>query len=80
MLYLSEDFNTMKEITLKIPDQKLDFFMELVKQLGLEISEASTIVVHEWQKEEVLNRIKNTPTEAYIPWKEAKEQLHHKTV
>jgi hypothetical protein len=26
----------MKEITLKIPDSKLNFFMELVKQLGFE--------------------------------------------
>lgn len=26
----------MKEVTLKIPDSKLNFFMELVKQLGFE--------------------------------------------
>ncbi|WP_041628117.1 hypothetical protein [Owenweeksia hongkongensis] len=28
----------MKEVTLKIPDKKLGFFMELVKQLGFEVS------------------------------------------
>ena len=27
----------MKEITLKIPDTKFSFFMELVKQLGIEV-------------------------------------------
>jgi len=29
----------MKEVTLKIPDQKFDFFMNLVKELGFEVSE-----------------------------------------
>gem|GEM_PF-743829 len=29
----------MKEITLKVPDQKVDFVLELIKQLGLEVSE-----------------------------------------
>jgi hypothetical protein len=28
----------MKEITLKIPDQKVDFILELIEQLGLEVS------------------------------------------
>ncbi|WP_373056807.1 hypothetical protein [Zunongwangia sp. H14] len=31
----------MREITLKIPDKKLSFFLELVEQLGFEISRDS---------------------------------------
>ena len=33
----------MKEITLKVPDQKIEFFLELVKELGIEISQEYTI-------------------------------------
>jgi len=29
----------MKEITLKIPDDKIDFYMELFERLGLQIQE-----------------------------------------
>jgi len=29
----------MKEITLKIPDDKFDFFIKLAKELGIKISE-----------------------------------------
>lgn len=32
----------MKQITLNIPDNKLPFFLELAKQLGLEIAEEKT--------------------------------------
>lgn len=33
----------MKEITLKIPDHKVDFVMKLIEQLGLEISDGPEI-------------------------------------
>jgi hypothetical protein len=32
----------MKQITLNIPDKKLPFFIELAKQLGLEIAKEET--------------------------------------
>lgn len=34
----------MKEVTLKIPDNKVEFFMELIKQLGLEFSEEKDVL------------------------------------
>lgn len=34
----------MKEVTLKIPDNKVEFFIELIKALGLEISEEEDIL------------------------------------
>lgn len=46
----------MKEITLKVPDIKLQFFLELIDQLGIEISEKSDIP--RWQQVEVRKRIK----------------------
>lgn len=45
----------MKEITLKIPDKKVEFFMELVKELGFEVQEE--IEIPEEQQEEVNKRL-----------------------
>ena len=45
----------MKEITLRISDSKLSFFMELVKQLGVEVVDDSPIP--QWQKDQVRQSI-----------------------
>jgi hypothetical protein len=68
----------MKEITLKIPDKKLGFFMELVKQLGFEVTK-DDVVIPEEHKVIVRERIKNAKPEDYIPWEEARTQLKFKT-
>lgn len=44
----------MKEITLRISDKKLSFFLELVNQLGLEVVEQEEYVIPQWQQEQVL--------------------------
>lgn len=49
----------MKEIILKVPDQKVDFVLELVKQLGLEV-ESDAIEIPEEHKEIVRERIKKS--------------------
>ncbi|MCB9447327.1 MAG: addiction module protein [Flavobacteriales bacterium] len=33
----------MKEVTVKIPDKRFGFFVELIKQLGLEVTEQPDI-------------------------------------
>lgn len=66
----------MKEITLKIPEKKIDFYIELFKQLGIEISEEHEI--SEEQKNIVRERIKLSKPEELIPWSEAKKQLSFK--
>ncbi|PWH81250.1 hypothetical protein [Brumimicrobium oceani] len=55
----------MKEITLKIPEDKFDFFMEVFNQLGLETSDKD-FEIPEWQKEVVLDRIKNAKEEDFF--------------
>lgn len=67
----------MAEITLKIPDTKLKFFMELVKQLGFEVS-VRDLHIPEEHKELVRDRIKTAKKEDYIPWEEARKQLKFK--
>jgi hypothetical protein len=68
----------MKEITLKIPEDKYDFFMEVFNQLGLEVSD-DDFVIPEWQKEVVLERIKKNKEEDLIPWEEARKQFKFKS-
>ena len=66
----------MKEVTLKIPDKKLDFFMELIKQLGFEISEE--VGIPEEHKAIVRERIKTAKPEDMVSWKEARKQFTFK--
>lgn len=66
----------MKEVTLKIPDKKLNFFMELIKQLGFEVSEEAE--VPEEHKAIVRERIKTAKAEDMVPWKDALKQFTFK--
>lgn len=66
----------MKEVTLKIPDKKLGFFMELIKQLGFEVSEE--VEIPEEHKAIVRERIKSAKSEDMVPWKEARKQFSFK--
>ncbi len=67
----------MKEVTLKIPDNKYQFFMELVRHLGFENAEEPNIP--EEHKAIVRERIKNSKPEELIPWQEARKQLRFKS-
>lgn len=66
----------MKEVTLKIPDNKLSFFMELIKQLGFEVTQE--VEIPEEQKKIVRERISSAKPEDMIPWKDARKQLTFK--
>lgn len=66
----------MKEVTLKIPDKKLNFFLELVTQLGFEVNHAEEI--HEEHKSIVIERIKTAKPEDMIAWKDARKQFTFK--
>jgi hypothetical protein len=67
----------MKEVTLRIPDNKYQFFMELVRNLGFE--NAEVLNIPEEHKVIVRERIKNSKPEELIPWQEARKQLRFKT-
>ena len=47
----------MKEIVLKVPEQKLNFFMELVKLLGFEVVRETESEIPQEHKELVRTRI-----------------------
>ena len=68
----------MKEITLKVPDQKVDFVLQLIEQLGLETSTALEEIPEE-HKAIVRERIKTSKPEDLIPWEEARKQFTFKS-
>ncbi len=65
----------MKEVTLKIPEKKIAFFMELVRQLGLEVSLQTDIP--EEHRSIVRDRIKKSAKnpERLLDWEEVKDNL-----
>lgn len=67
----------MKEVTLRIPDKKLGFFMELMRQMGFEVTEE--IEVPEEHISIVRERVKTAKAEDMVSWKEARKQLTFKS-
>lgn len=65
----------MKEITLRISDSKLSFFMELVKQLGVEVVDDSPIP--QWQKDQVRQSIQEIKegTAELTEWEAIKKDI-----
>lgn len=63
----------MKEVTLRIPEKKFNFFMELMEQLGFEIT--SPAEIPEEDKTVVRERIRKTEAhpERLLDWERVKD-------
>ncbi len=70
----------MKKITLNVPDQKVDFVMQLIEQLGLEAS-AEFEKIPEEHKAIVRERIKLSEEnpERLLDWEEVRKQFTFKS-
>lgn len=66
----------MKEITLRIPEENLDFFMELIKKLGIEVTDE--VEISEEHKAIVRERVRTARSEDMVPWEEARKRLKFK--
>lgn len=66
----------MKEITLRIPDQKLDFVLELIEQLGLEVS-SEEMEIPEEHKAIVRERVQKSKAnpERLLDWEKVKDSF-----
>lgn len=66
----------MKEITLRIPEQKLVFFMELIEYLGFEVSEEVDIPME--HKEAVRARMAKSSLnpERLLDWEESQHNFN----
>lgn len=63
----------MKKVVLEIPDQKYDFFMDLIEQLGLETSGEPEI--RPSHKEIVRERIKTEKSGKAVTWSQARKEF-----
>ena len=63
----------MKELTVQIPEDKLSFFKELMKQLGLEIKEEATIPAEVVST--VRERISTINKSSLEDWEDVKKSL-----
>jgi hypothetical protein len=66
----------MKEITFKVPDQKVNLFLELAEQLGIEVSNEQDLLP-DWQKEQLDKVLSDHDNGAlhYSDWQEVKNEL-----
>jgi hypothetical protein len=75
-------YTQMKEIIIKVPENKFEFALELIKSLGFKFSfkkeEKEDFKIHQWQKDLVLERIKTAKPEDYIPIENALNQIKRK--
>ena len=63
----------MKQITIKLPNEQLAFFKQLVEKLGFEIEREMTIP--ESHKAIVRDRIKKSKSDELLSWKEGRKKL-----
>ena len=68
----------MKEIILNVPDHKVNFVMELIEQLGLEIQQETEIP--DEQQKEVNRRLElvDSGEMSTRNWNEAKKEIFNK--
>jgi hypothetical protein len=63
----------MKQVTISLPNEQLDFFIQLVHKLGFEVEQE--INIPEEHKLLVRERIRNSNPEDLISWKAARKKL-----
>lgn len=63
----------MKEIILRIPDEKVDFVLELIEELGLETTD--DLEIPEAHKEIILERIRKSKEnpDRLLNWEDVKD-------
>ncbi len=63
----------MKQVTITLPGEQLDFFVQLVHKLGFDVEEETEIP--EIQKNIVMERIRESKPEELLQWKTARKKL-----
>jgi hypothetical protein len=70
----------MKTISLTIPDDEFDAFMKLISEFkSIQISEGpDSLVIPEWHKKVLDERIESAVEEDFIPWEKARKSIRSK--
>lgn len=64
----------MKQIIVNVPDEKMDFFLELLNSLDFMKTNDDQAIPEE-QQELVLSRIKNAKKSDYLNWDDVKDKI-----
>ena len=64
----------MKQVTVNVPESKLNFFLQLLDSLGLSSSEKD-ITIPEEHKKIVRERIKTAKSKDYVEWDKVKGKI-----
>lgn len=70
----------MKQYTITVPDDKNEFFLELINSLGFAIREGGSFIVeddqvHQWQIDIVEERRKNASDKTSKNWDDVKDNF-----
>jgi len=70
----------MKQYTITIPDDKNEFFVELIRSLGFVIQQGDFFSledanIQQWQIDIIEQRIKNASPTSYKNWDDIKDQF-----
>ena len=70
----------MKQYTITIPDDKNEFFLELIKSLGYDIREGEVLSMEDaeaqqWQLDIIEQRIKNSTDKSFKNWDDVKNNF-----
>lgn len=63
----------MKQVTVNVPEKKLDFFLELIQSLGFSSTDEPEVA--ETAKKIVRERIKSAKASDYTSWEKAKKKI-----
>ena len=70
----------MRQVTLNIPDNFYNAFIEFFKHIpNAKIQSDEDVAIPEWHKQETLKRIKSAKSKDFIPWEKGKKLLKYKT-
>ncbi len=68
----------MLQVTLNIPNQQMEYLLQLVNKLGFEMNQLNELDIPEEHKTIVRERIKSADSREQLSWKEARKQLKFK--
>ncbi|MEX1187775.1 MAG: hypothetical protein WED33_00855 [Bacteroidia bacterium] len=63
----------MKQVIITLPNEQLDFFIQLVEKLGFDIEQEA--IVPDSHKKIVRERISKSKSEDLVQWKSARKNL-----
>ena len=65
----------MKQVTINVPEKKMEFFLELIDSLGFSRSDDEELVIPEAHKKIVRERMRTAKPGDYVEWDTVKDTI-----